>query len=76
MSVVEQQDRSPCICRATEETYLDICKEAFRILCPNIKFITKDTFSLESEKDEMDPIIFDKLIFPDYLFIDKYNLDF
>lgn len=74
MSVVEQQD--PCICWAPDETYLNICKEAFQILCPNIKFITKDTFRLEWKKDEMDPIVFDKLIFPDFLFIDKNTLHF
>lgn len=74
MSEVEQED--PGICWASENRFLNICKEAFKILCPDIKFKTQNIFRLEWEKGDMDPVVFDKIIFPDFLFINKNDLDF
>lgn len=72
-----EYDDSCSICWSFPPEHLDICKKAFQIICPNIRFSTKDVFCLYwKEKNDMNPIVYDKLIFPDFLFIDKSDLDF
>jgi hypothetical protein len=46
-------------------------KKAFRIVCPNMII---DNNHIRWHEGDMNPIVFDKLIFPDFLFIDKKDL--
>jgi hypothetical protein len=46
-------------------------KKAFQIVCPNM---IVENYYMRWKNGEMNPIVFDKLIFPDFLFIDKNEL--
>lgn len=60
-----------------------IIRKMFSILCPKGKFELKDDgtdpvcFRIKWEKEnQMHPIVFHKIIFPDFCILDKTHLDF
>jgi hypothetical protein len=60
----------------------DIIEKAFLTVCPNIKleYHQCDFFgsflTIEWKSDQMDPIVFNKFIFPNYCIVDKNRLEF
>jgi hypothetical protein len=78
MSEHEQEQASiSWISSPSESDTLHVCKKAFMILCPNVQFPSMESiFRVEWTKGEMDPVVFDKFIFPDFLFINKNDLEF
>jgi hypothetical protein len=60
----------------------DIIEKAFLTVCPNIKleYHKCDFFgsflTAEWESGQMDPIVFNKFIFPNYCVVDKNTLEF
>jgi len=68
----------------TEEQmrWKDIIEKAFVTVCPKIKleYRTCDFFgyflTVEWQSGQMDPIVFNKFIFPNYCIVDKNTLEF
>lgn len=62
--------------------YKDIIQSAFLTVCPNIKLeYTRCEFfgcflTVEWQSGQMDPIVFNKSIFPNYCIVDKNTLEF
>jgi hypothetical protein len=63
-----------------EKKYLNIIKKSFKIISQKCRFEIKDCgFNMKSIRvywNEIDPIVFNKIIFPDFSIIPKENLVF
>jgi len=63
-----------------EKKYLNIIKKSFKIISQKCKFEIKDCgFNMKSIRvywNEIHPIVFNKIIFPNFSLIPKENLEF
>jgi hypothetical protein len=65
-----------------DKKFINIIKKSFKMISPNCVFEIKKfddnmiSFRVKWKENEINPIVFNKIIFPDFSIIPKENLEF
>jgi len=78
------KDHGHTVWWCTDLQKIPMIKKAFQILCPSGTFEVRDEgedpvcfrWRFPEEKTKINPVIFNKIIFPDFCAVEKKNLDF